>query len=192
MKKIQIKPWQFFENVSFHNVIVATMVINVASCCRIVLVPVWPDMSRERWVAEKCCCRLCLMEPWVVPTTPLTPCWNHHKPFISLPSNSQETLCKVSSSCRFHVWGLAAELNWRQRAAFCHQAFFLFGQEDVSESNRTICHHRHRHPSRSRRSPTFLLPPPPPRSPASTFKMYSVQICEQAMGNWGWFNRGDN
>ena len=29
MKKIQIKPWQFFENVSFHNVIVTTMVIDV-------------------------------------------------------------------------------------------------------------------------------------------------------------------
>ena len=29
MKKIQIKPWQFFENVSFHYVIVTTMVIDV-------------------------------------------------------------------------------------------------------------------------------------------------------------------
>ena len=92
--------------------------MKVASCRRIVHVPVWPDMSRERCVPKNVAadCGLWTLGGTALAKPPAETTINHLSPCTAKNGSSQETSCKVSSSCWFHVWCVEAKLNWRQRA----------------------------------------------------------------------------
>ena len=141
-----------------------------------------PCASLARYVtralrAQKCCCRLCLMDlGWHCPRPPPAETTiNRLSPGTAKNGSSQETQCKVSSSCWFHVWCLEAKLKWRQKGGWfvkekvggniLSSGFLPYkGRMRVRVIERFVTIDIHPDPGDH---PPFLLPPPPPQSPAS-------------------------